>query len=192
MRTALTLFLGIALGAAGFYGAQTFLAGHSASQPYAGQDQRVISSLSPKDIDQLKKGAGWGLAKPAEFNGYPGPAHVLEFADKLDLTNEQKTAIQSAFNSMNAKARQLGIALIDAEAALDEAFKGQSVTGELLQQRLQTAEKIRAALRAVHLSAHLEVTPLLTDEQKTQYAELRGYAGGHDGHKGHQELDFKQ
>ena len=68
-----------------------------ASQPYAGQDTRQISSLSTSDIDALKKGDGWGLAKPAELNGYPGPAHVLEFADQLSLSRTTKGEGQRSF-----------------------------------------------------------------------------------------------
>jgi Spy/CpxP family protein refolding chaperone len=177
---------GIAIGAL----SMNFLPGllnhaKNANQPYAGQNKRVISSLSQKDIVELEKGAGWGLAKPAEFNGYPGPAHVLEFADKLNITDDQRAAIETSFEIMNARARELGTALIEAEEALDSVFQMQKATPELLTQRLKASEEIRAALRAVHLNAHLEITPFLSDEQKAQYAALRGYGDGHSGHEGH-------
>ena len=158
---------------------------HKPSQPYAGQDVRQISSLSADDVADLEKGSGWGLAKPAELNGYPGPSHVLEFADKLELNSTQKTAVEGAFTAMQLKAKELGAALITAESALDEAFKNRSVTPTVLTERIASTEEIRAALRYVHLAAHLEVTPLLTEEQKTQYAALRGYGDGQDGHEGH-------
>jgi len=181
MRVFIALLSGIGIGAGGLLGTQTLLDGHIASQPYSGQDKRQISTLSSYDIRQLENGEGWGLAKPAEFNGYPGPAHVLEFADDLDLTSEQRAAIYASFKAMNTRARELGTALINAEEALDVAFKSQDVTPALLKQRLETAESIRATLRNVHLSAHLEITPLLTDKQKLEYAELRGYGYG-EGH----------
>ena len=44
--------------------------------PYAGQENRQIKSLSANDIQELKRGGGWGLAKAAELNGLPGPAQV--------------------------------------------------------------------------------------------------------------------
>ena len=175
------MLLGIGIGVAGTMFAT--LTEHGAvSQPYAGQETRQISSLSAEDIDELEKGAGWGLAKPAELNGYPGPAHVLEFEDKLDLTSVQKQAIEASFEAMKAKARELGVALIEAEKALDDAFAKQTITPSLLQERLNQSEDIRAALRNVHLAAHVEITPLLTESQLAQYAELRGYAEGHAGH----------
>ncbi|MBT2326834.1 hypothetical protein J7E62_31490 [Variovorax paradoxus] len=58
--------------------------------PYAGEQQRAIKSLSEKDIADLQAGQGMGLAKAAELNGYPGPAHVLEHADALQLTAVQR------------------------------------------------------------------------------------------------------
>ena len=39
-----------------------------------------IKSLSQDDQSALLAGRGMGLARPAELNGYPGPAHVLELA----------------------------------------------------------------------------------------------------------------
>ena len=36
-----------------------------------------------------------GLALAAELNGYPGPSHVLELADKLELSAEQRAAFTS-------------------------------------------------------------------------------------------------
>ena len=50
--------------------------------PYAGEEAREIRTLSEEDIRQLKNGEGWGLAKAAELNGVPGPAHLLEIADQ--------------------------------------------------------------------------------------------------------------
>ena len=184
VRPFLACALGIVLGAGGLFAWQTYSAGH-AHQPYAGQDARAISSLSPADIAQLERGAGWGLAKPAELNGYPGPLHVLELADDLALSDEQRQRVQAAFDAMNAKARELGAALIEAERSLDEAFRANGIDDATLAARLREAERARAALRRVHLTAHLEVTPLLSDEQKTKYASLRGYGSGGHHHGGH-------
>ncbi len=154
-------------------------------QPYAGQHDRRISSLSEKDITELEKGEGWGLAKPAELNGYPGPAHVLEFADKLNLDGGQKRKVEKTFQAMRSEAVELGKALVAAELALDEAFRSGGITSDVLAEKLTAAGKIRAALRATHLNAHLRITPLLNDEQKHTYASLRGYGSGQEGHSGH-------
>lgn len=55
---------------------------------YAGFHSREIKALSASDVEGLQQGRGMGLALPAELNGYPGPMHVLELADELNLTEE--------------------------------------------------------------------------------------------------------
>jgi hypothetical protein len=62
-----------------------------AHSPYAGMQTRTIKALSEQQIADLKAGRGMGLVLPAELNGYPGPAHVLELSDQLGLSAEQKT-----------------------------------------------------------------------------------------------------
>ena len=183
-----TLIVGIAIGATvGAGGAllpQMF--SHDAkpaNQPYADEQGRPVSSLSVKDVEQLKAGQGWGLAKPAEFNGYPGPAHVIEFADSLELSEDQLKAVKASFKSMQSQAKSLGTQLISAEKQLDAAFIDERISKKVLTQLLGDAERVRAQLRKVHLSAHLDVTPLLSEKQKLKYAELRGY--GSEGHTGH-------
>lgn len=178
----LALVSGIALGGVGALMLPGLLGGHSGHQPYADEQGRQISTLSAADVEQLKAGKGWGLAKPAEFNGYPGPAHVIEFAEKLKLSAAQRRAVDASFAAMQAKAKELGEQLIGAEAALDAAFVSKTINSAALDSLLATAETVRSKLRAVHLSAHLEVTPLLSDEQKTLYASLRGYGSGHGSH----------
>src|SRR4030065_1872841 len=54
-----------------------------ARSPYAGQETRGIKSLSDREVQEYLAGRGMGLAKAAELNNYPGPAHVLELSDRL-------------------------------------------------------------------------------------------------------------
>jgi hypothetical protein len=56
---------------------------HGAQTPYAGLQNRAIKSLSDNDINELRRGGGWGLALAAELNGMPGPAHLLELKDQI-------------------------------------------------------------------------------------------------------------
>ena len=156
------------------------------SGPYAGQEGRDIAALSAEDIAQIEAGAGWGLAKAAELNGWPGPAHLIELADDLGLDAAQLAAIEAARAAMNADARAIGAELIAAEAALDAAFEGGGVDAATLPGLVAAAEGARGRLRARHLAAHLEVRPLLSRHQVAVYGRLRGYgaapAGGHGGH----------
>src|SRR5215471_17006142 len=86
-----------------------------AETPYAGLQARQIKSLSEQQVANLKAGRGMGMALAAELNGYPGPAHVLELADRLDLTPDQRTKVQTLFDAMKAEAIPLGSKLLERE-----------------------------------------------------------------------------
>ena len=144
-------------------------------QPYKGFEARDISSLSESDIADLQSGAGWGLALPAELNGFPGPAHVLELQDKLNLTPNQLTEMQGIYDAMKVEAIAVGNTLIAAERALDQGFKSGELTATTLRALIDTAEAARADLRYIHLSRHLLSVGILSREQSATYSELRGY-----------------
>ena len=144
--------------------------------PYVGQETRSIKSLSAEDLAELKRGGGWGLARTAELNGIPGPAHLLELKDRIPLNSDQVTAITVIFNDMRAAAITEGEHLIAREETLETAFRDRSVTDGSLLEMLSQIGEARTALRYTHLAAHLKTLPLLTDEQIARYNILRGYA----------------
>ena len=72
---------------------------------YSGQEKRAIKSLSPEDIAELERGGGWGMAKVAELNGLPGPAHLLELKNEIELTNDQLNEIQILHDEMKERCR---------------------------------------------------------------------------------------
>ena len=148
---------------------------HPAGQPYAGMQTRSIKALSDQQIADLKAGRGMGLALPAELNGYPGPAHVLELADQLGLTADQKARIQNLFDSMKAEAVPLGAKLLDQEAMLDRQFATHAITPETLQSETAQIGTIQAELRNTHLKYHLQTVQILTPDQMQRYSALRGY-----------------
>ena len=190
MKTASALSLAAGIAVALAVGTTIALAsgepGKSA-QPYAGQEARQIKSLSEDDVRQLLDGAGWGFAKPAELNGYPGPAHVLELAEQLHLSADQRAQVQATFERMREEARRLGKAYVDGEAALSRAFApdGRASASEIAALVAANAE-LHGRLRLVHLAAHLETWPVLNAHQRQRYAALRGYGGdGANAHGGH-------
>jgi Spy/CpxP family protein refolding chaperone len=146
-----------------------------AQSPYAGMQTRTINALSEQQIADLKAGRGMGLALPAELNGYPGPAHVLELSDQLGLSAEQKARIQSLFDSMKAEAVPLGERLLEQEAALDQQFASRSVTPESLKAATAAIGVTQGELRETHLKYHLQTTQILTPDQMERYSTLRGY-----------------
>jgi hypothetical protein len=150
--------------------------------PYAGQQQRAIKALSDQEVSALLDGHGSGFAKAAELNGYPGPLHVLELADRLELSAEQRSATQRLMAEHKHRARLLGAALVNAERDLDVVFAQRSATPDVVDAATRRVALLLAELRAEHLKTHLAQTALLGPEQVRRYNVLRGYddaAGGH-------------
>lgn len=144
--------------------------------PYASLQSRSIKGLSEADIQELRRGGGWGLALPAELNGKPGPAHLLELSDEIGLTKTQVAALTKIYEGMLEEAILTGERLIAAEAALSKAFENDDLLPDVLARLVKEAEAARADLRIVHLSRHLATTALLTADQIQKYQVLRGYA----------------
>ena len=152
-------------------------AGENHHRQYAGQQNREIKSLSTSDIEQLKKGAGWGLAKSAELNGLPGPAHLLELREQIVLSESQVQEIKKIHAAMKSQAAKYGRQLISLERALDGDFASGGLSPKALKRRLSQISDVRSELRYTHLAAHLQTRPLLTDAQVVKYNRLRGYGG---------------
>jgi LTXXQ motif family protein len=144
--------------------------------PYAGQQTRQIKALSDDDIVALRNGEGMGMAKAAELNGYPGPKHVLDLAQQLQLTDGQRRDVQAIFDRMSAAAKPLGSELIAQEQALDQLFARGDITQDRLAAATAALAELQGRLRAMHLSAHLETRALLDRDQLARYEHLHGYA----------------
>jgi Spy/CpxP family protein refolding chaperone len=149
--------------------------GGGGARPYAGLEAREIKALSPQEVADLRAGRGMGLALPAELNRYPGPMHVLELADPLRLSPEQRRRMEELVEAMRAEVRPLGEEVIAAEGALDLLFATARATPASVAEASGAAGAARASLRAAHLRYHLQARGALTPEQIGRYGELRGY-----------------
>jgi hypothetical protein len=153
-------------------------------QPYAGLETRAIKALSAEEIADLRAGRGMGLALAAELNGYPGPRHVLELAEPLQLSPAQFAEIRGLFAAMEAEAVALGEQLIAKEAELDRRFADGTITVASLGELTDAIAETQAALRAAHLKYHLSTYAGLSPEQVRRYNELRGYVSAqHSPHR---------
>jgi len=146
-----------------------------AQSPYSGMQTRSIKALSEQQVADLTAGRGMGLALAAELNGYPGPSHVLELADELDLSAEQRARVQKLFDSMKQEALPLGSKLIEEETELDRQFSNHTVTPASLKSATAAIAATQGELRETHLKYHLITVTLLTDSQRQQYSKMRGY-----------------
>jgi hypothetical protein len=149
-----------------------------AQSPYTGQQTRPIKALSDAQVADLKAGRGMGLALPAELNGYPGPSHVLENADVLGLTVEQRESTKVLFEAMKAEAIPVGTQLIDQEARLDQLFAQRLITPATLTVVTADIGATQARLRETHLKYHLAMMTILNAAQIEKYQAIRGYSRG--------------
>jgi len=176
MRILKVAIFAIGLGLTSFTQAKdTETTQHQVSK-YAGEENRAIKSLSDSDIEELKNGSGWGLAKAAELNGVPGPAHLLEMQNELGLNGRQTAQIQQLFDQMQAEAMTTGRKLIEQEKLLDERFKSDIPSSTELEELLNEIGATRSKLRFVHLDTHLKTPDILSAEQIKKYIKLRGYS----------------
>lgn len=143
---------------------------------YTGEVDRVIKSLSAKEIEDLTLGNGMGLAKAAELNGYPGPKHVLEMQKQLFLEKEQLTSINQIFEDMKSQAQSQGQKLISLEKELNDYFSNTTITNDILETTSKKIAEAKSNLRYIHLSAHIKTTEVLSKSQIKKYNQLRGYA----------------
>ena len=155
-------------------------------QPYAGQQEREVKALSPDEVKQYLSGAGMGYAKSAELNRFPGPMHVLELAEKLDLTPEQRARTKSLMDTHKAEARAIGAKRMEAERAIDRLFRSGSGDDVALAKSVREAAALDGEYRLAHLETHRRMRALLSDEQVARYVNLRGYGGAAESHEGRQ------
>ncbi|MGL5116423.1 MAG: Spy/CpxP family protein refolding chaperone [Beijerinckiaceae bacterium] len=147
----------------------------TAPSPYVGFETRDVKTLSAERMEALKRGEGLGYALAAELNGYPGPRHVLDIGDQLELTPEQRQRSSVIYDRMRRDAIAAGEALIAAEAHLSRLFEMRHATYPRIEAQTAVAAAQEARLRAVHLNAHLAMMEILTQAQVESYNRLRGY-----------------
>ncbi len=143
-----------------------------------------MRGLTSDEVRGLQEGEEMGMARAAELNGYPGPASVLEAAQKgkLDLYADQRQAIERIQAAAKAGAQSLGRELLAQEATLEAAFRsGHMVEADLTRQVEDIGRKL-AALRLIHLRAHLLTVELLRPRQIEEYYQYRGLATPSSGH----------
>ena len=142
---------------------------------YADQQDSGIAALSAEEAQQLRDGAGMGLARAAELNHYPGPKHVLDLAGELELSASQRAAVEAVHDEMHAEAVRLGEEILDREEHLQRRFAHRHIDEPSLRRATAEIARLQGELRHAHLAAHLETADLLSADQIERYDRLRGY-----------------
>lgn len=182
----------VLLTTAGVYAQTSIHQSHGSSNPtpanYAGQQNRTIKALSEQETKDWMDGKGMGLSKAAELNSYPGPSHVLELQQPLQLTAGQRESSIRLMAMHKDQVRKLGAQMVQAETELDLAFATRSIDASKLSATMKRIGELHTAIRESHLQTHLTQTAMLSPTQIVQYNTLRGYGTGaasSDGHSAH-------
>lgn len=137
---------------------------------------REIKSLTADEIRAYQEGTGFGMAKAAERNHYPGPRHVLDLAEQLQLTDEQIHQIRAVQDVMHVAAVSAGNQLIADERRLNVLFAQSRVDRVRMASLVAEIAALQGRLRLIHLDAHWQTQRILSATQIARYDELRGYA----------------
>ncbi|MFN0158983.1 MAG: Spy/CpxP family protein refolding chaperone [Bacteroidota bacterium] len=113
------------------------------------------------------------MASYADPNGYPGPKHIVELRDTLQLSEDQTKDIESIFDDMSENAQNLGVQIIKLEEDLHRLFALGKAEESDMKKRTEDIGRLRGELRAVHLAAHIRARGVLTKEQVDLYTTLR-------------------
>ena len=149
------------------------------TSPYVSLRDNPIRGMSPEEVKELETGAGAGFARAAELNGYPGPRHILDLRDNLDLSEDQRAEVQKLYDAMNGEARQMGAEILQLETELELAFREGTIDGTTLETKVSNLAEKYGELRLLHLRTHLTAIQFLTPHQLTLYNQLRGYSQPH-------------
>jgi len=147
----------------------------ASDKPYSGQQYRNIKALSEQKVEGYIQGKGMGMAKAAELNHFPGPRHVLDLAEELELSARQIKQSELIFDNMKENASSLGRQLVDKERELDHQFSKGTINDKLLSQLLGDIGQLESRIRYVHLTAHIQQKALLNNIQIASYDRIRGY-----------------
>ena len=142
------------------------------------QEHQTIKALSDQEINGFLKGKGMGQGKPAELNNYPGPRHVMELSNKLNLTGDQLNETQKIFKTMQSTSIKYGELLIKKEMEIENMFHEKIAESKKLEKLITESAILKSKIRYAHLVAHIQQKALLTDHQIHTYNQLRAYVDG--------------
>jgi Spy/CpxP family protein refolding chaperone len=149
-------------------------AGGQAGRPHGSGAGQLAAQRCETEFEQvIGQGRGFGMAFAADRHGYPGPMHVLELREQLQLSVEQTRQIEALMQAMFAESRPRSARLLEAEGRLSALFAGGRAEEAAVRAAVADVEQARREVRLVHLLTHLRTRDLLTGEQRRLYHEAR-------------------
>ncbi len=137
----------------------------------------TLSWMDASEREAIETGQGFAMARAAEAHGLPGPKHILEYADVLELNALQRDRMTILMRSMRTAALKEGQAVLQAEAAIDAELARSTPDAARVAELTEVVGRARGRLRNVHLTTHLAAAPVLTSAQRAKYVQLRSQPG---------------
>ena len=123
-----------------------------------------------------QRGPGMGMRGPGGMMG-GDPTRMLErLATVLDLTDAQKTAAQTIFNTARTQAQPLATSLREAHDAVQAAVKANKSDAEIETLTARTGT-LMGQVAAIHAKAQRGFLQLLTPQQREKLEALRPHMG---------------
>jgi Spy/CpxP family protein refolding chaperone len=146
-------------------------------QQAGGMGGGMLGGMNDAEKEALKAGQGLGAGRLAMQAGFPGPRHVLEMGDELELTAAQKERIGTIFGEAKASFAKMGAELVEKEEALEAMFAAGDVdVGDMTKLAAEIGER-QGELRAAHLAAHVRTKEALTPAQLEKLSAMSGAHG---------------
>jgi len=140
----------------------------------AAREGTGIPALSEAQAASYLGGEAMWQASVAELNHYPSPSRVLELAEALELTDEQRRATTKLHEETRQEAIRLGRDLVALEQRLNRIFVWSQATADNITKTVLDIGTLQTQLRLTHLVASIRQKLLLTEEQVRLYDELQG------------------
>jgi hypothetical protein len=157
-------------------------ANRAVHQPYAGMESRALKALSEQQIADLRPAGAWA-SHSRRTQRLSGPVHVLELAEALALTADQRARTQQLFDAMKARPSRSVSAWSSTRPSSTVSSQARPSAGEPRGGH-RCHRRHPGTLRAAHLRYHLALMDVLTPEQLHRYGALRGYGAGAGAHQG--------
>lgn len=141
----------------------------------------MLSGVSEQEKEALLKGGGLGAGMIAMMNGYPGPKHVLEMGDELELTDAQRESIGTIYGKVKAESVKYGTELVEKDEALAAMFTSGSVDTGDVEKLAREIGELQGRVRAEHLNAHVKTYDALTPAQREKLSSMQGMHQMHEG-----------
>ncbi len=128
-----------------------------------------------------------GTTTPPSEPGGGMMKRLDKLAVVLNLTDSQKSQVQSIFQSSFSQAQSVFTQLRDNRKAIEQLVKSGTTNDQQLQALANTQGSLISQLTVIHAKGMAQVWNLLTPDQRTKAEQLRellgpGFGGGPAGH----------